>query len=447
MVSGAPCKPLFRAVQINDLHLQASDDPHYSREKFEALLRVINEERHAPRPDLVLSLGDVVHGANLEDNALAAQALLRLKTRGVLPTAGNHDIDTDNLPQGKAGYLRHFGADLIDYTFFYRGILFVSVSNPDADRPGAEGVERRHAWLAATLERHRELPKIILCHTPLVPMRDPEVLSVSFPIETWKVLDEQRRMERLLAEHAETVVAVLSGHIHLTAHRPIDGIHYITTSGPYSWPCDAAWFTFYPDRIEVEARAIDEAVPYCKQQAGDGFGNLIHDRDAKERPFSDAAHPDLRTYLRGTDEERAFTIPLTGKKRPRPEASLVAKKPNGFPAPDTRTRANPDGSVTIINLAPSGRMALAPLSTGGGEPAYVLDEGRSELYLDPDGNEAWTGQEVEQGVAVWLEPDQSRTLRLAGEAPKADFRRVSTAPALERDKASHQSANSDTPAN
>ena len=430
-------KPLFRAVQLNDLHLRGGEDPNFSMEKYAALVLDVNRERFFPTPDLVLSLGDLAHEPTMEGSAMAVEALGRLAARAVLPVPGNHDIGEPNQPRDQAGYLRYFGPNLFNYTYFYRGVLFIAVNNAWADQPGIEGLEARQDWLAATLARHEDQPKVILCHTPLVAVRDPEVLAASFDYPTWKVLDPERRMERLLVEHRDTIIAVLSGHIHLTAHCQIEGIHYITASGPISWPCDAAFFEFYQDRVEVHMRGAEEAQAICRRQSTP-FGNAIHDRHGPQATFTDSLHPDFVTYLAGTARERDFVIELDGRKRLRPENSLITTQINGFPAPDTRTVAEDDHTVTIHHLGERSQVALVPFPALPSSPVHVLGAESNELYLDPDDNPVWSPEALARGVVVALEPFKSRTLRLSAAAPDPVNARISTAELLRRQQPPHR---------
>jgi hypothetical protein len=74
-------------------------------------------------------------------------------------------------------------------------------------------------------------------------------------------------------------------------------------------------FDVYPDRIAVQMlRVPDELIG--DPALGDIHGVRRHGID-----YVDAAHPVHDSYMSGNAEERRFSIPLEGCRRPDPQAS------------------------------------------------------------------------------------------------------------------------------
>ncbi len=121
-------------------------------------------------------------------------------------------------------------------------------------------------------------------------------------------------MLEIVERHADQVVAVLCGHIHLTAAREQSGVYHIVPSGTAGCPADFAIFDVYADRVEVEMqRAPDELI-------GDPHPGNIHGVRRHGTDYVDDSHPDHESYVSGNVDERSFTIELNGRKRPDLEA-------------------------------------------------------------------------------------------------------------------------------
>lgn len=311
-----PSAPLFSMIQINDAHLREGADAENGRQKLEAVLQAL-DSGEIPRPELVLLAGDLVHLPTEENFAPVAGFIAALKGATVLPVPGNHDIHVDPDPQDSATYEKFFGPGRLNYHFLHKGVLFVLLNNADGDARNTEALHLRNDWLERTLAAHAETPKIFVCHVPLVPMREGKVLAASFDFPTWTALDPEARLLRLVEEYRETTLAVLSAHLHLSAHREQNGVHFIVPSGTISWPNDIGCYTFYPDRVEVAMKSLEGLAAPGSMDAYP-FRNGIHDRHGAESIFTDAGHPTFAEYIKGTAEERSFTILLNGKKRLRP---------------------------------------------------------------------------------------------------------------------------------
>jgi hypothetical protein len=82
------------------------------------------------------------------------------------------------------------------------------------------------------------------------------------------------------------------------------------TSGTAGYPAEFASFDVWPDRIEVQVHSAPAHL-LGNVAAGNIHGAARHGID-----YTDNAHPDAESYVRGNADERRFAIPLVGAKRP-----------------------------------------------------------------------------------------------------------------------------------
>ncbi|MBM4040573.1 MAG: hypothetical protein FJ290_18870 [Planctomycetes bacterium] len=315
---GAPAAPsrapLFRFLQINDTHVDADagkDGYEKADEKARWLIEAAASGEHFPKPDFVVGIGDLINGERLD--ALAPDLrLLRdmLKPLRVpfYPVVGNHEvIQQEGSPKHEQAFREAFGNDRVNYTFTHGGILFIALNNAGACCVGPAVVKARNDWLRRTLDGARGVPKIILCHIPLVPLREEAVLAKSFGFRSY--IDHDGATLRIVEEHADSVIAVLSGHLHLTGVVERKGIYHISIAGTASYPCDYALYSVFPDRIEAAVRQLPRELVTP--------GTNIHGRPRYIGDFTDGAHKTPWDYVAGNPPERDFTIRLPKEPRSR----------------------------------------------------------------------------------------------------------------------------------
>lgn len=309
-LSGAPP---FRFMQINDAHVDADagkDGYEKANEKARWVIEAAGSDKLSPRPDFVVGIGDLVNGERLD--ALAPDLrLLRemLKPLAVpfYPVVGNHEvIQQEGDPKFERAYREAFGDEKVNYTFLHGGILFVALNNGGACCVGPAIVKARNDWLRRTLEGAPDVPKIILCHIPLIPLRQEAVLAKSFGFRSY--IDHDGETLKIIEQHADTVIAVLSGHLHLTGMAERKGIRHVSIAGTASYPCDYALYTVHPDRIEAAVRQLPAGLVTPKTN--------IHGKPRYKSDFVDEGHQKPEEYVSGRADERSFTIPLSGGKAP-----------------------------------------------------------------------------------------------------------------------------------
>ena len=104
------------------------------------------------------------------------------------------------------------------------------------------------------LAKYPAQPKVLGCHIPVVPIRQEPVLAKSFGFRSYQAHDPE--LLEVIDAHAATIVAVLSGHLHLTGCVQRKGVHHISISGTASYPSNFARFDVYDKRIEMRSPAV-----------------------------------------------------------------------------------------------------------------------------------------------------------------------------------------------
>ena len=305
-----PQQPLFRFLQMSDLHVTA--DP--ARAPFAGGLeraRWLTSELAGGSLadiDLVLCIGDAINGGSPDDAREDYQAFGAL-TQGIrqplLAVPGNHETNArEGDPEYAALFEQAFGIEATSHVHRHGDLLFVMLDNSGTSNCGPEVYAGRERWLRDTLEAHRGVPKILCCHVPLVPMRDPALLAATLNIESW--MTREPEILALVEEHADSVVAVLSGHLHVTGLVCRQSVFHVTVSGTASYPSDYAVYSVFEDRIEVEAKQLPLEL---LEPATDLHGTARRGVD-----LVDDGHPTHAEYVMGTYDERRFAMPM---KRPR----------------------------------------------------------------------------------------------------------------------------------
>lgn len=312
--------PLFSFLQLNDTHVDADagkDGYEKANEKACWLIEAAASGQHFARPDFVVGIGDLINGerlAALGPDLKLLRQMLNALPMPFHPVVGNHEvIQQEGNPKHEQAYREAFGNDRVNYTFTRGGLRFIALNNSGACCVGPAIVQARNAWLRHELERDPAVPKIILCHIPLVPLREEAVLARSFGFRSY--IDHDGGTLKLVEEHADSVIAVLSGHLHLTGAVQRKGIFHVTISGTASYPCDYACYTVFPDRIQVSVRQLPVELVTPRTN--------IHGQPRYPQDFTDVSHSTPWEYVAGRPDERDFTIPLRAVLKNRPTTGRV----------------------------------------------------------------------------------------------------------------------------
>jgi len=300
---------LFRFVQWNDLHVEnfTPSDYELANRKTDYLTESLNDATHCPVPDFVIAVGDMIHGnhgqASLIPDFKRFKTLTAELACPLYPAVGNHEnlSSGEGDPTKEGPYWKTFGRDRTNYTFDHGGLHFVIINNSGA--PGSNRTEvgkRRNRWLEKVLADSKDKPKILCCHIPLVPIREERVLKKSFGFGSYIAHDDQ--MLAIVDRHADSIAAVLSGHIHLTGAIKRKGVYHIVPSGPASYPCDFASYEVFTNRIHVRMHSLPKDLVTPSSD--------IHGRPRYEIDYTDAQHSTHELYMKGNRSERDFEIAL-----------------------------------------------------------------------------------------------------------------------------------------
>lgn len=311
---------LFRIFQWNDFHVRdtavSGRTAGYPRcnEKAAWARRCAQGFNGLEPPEFIVSAGDLIDGEIGDfdrDFAALRNVLLDGLTLPLLPCLGNHENQQgEGVPAHNAAYDRFFGPRWHNYLFTRAGVGFVVIDSSGGHREADEVTTARLEFARRALDRLAGMPLLVVTHVPLIAMRQPEVLAKSFGFSSWVNLDS--RLKNLLESRADAIVAVLSGHLHITGVQRENGVWHIVPSGTAGYPSDFASIDVYPDRLQVTMHAAP-----AELVGPDKRGN-IHGKERHGIDFTDASHPDPESYVSGAPQERKFVIPLHPAQRPDP---------------------------------------------------------------------------------------------------------------------------------
>lgn len=300
-------KPRLTFVQINDLHVQEPGTTikgyNSANEKAQWVVQEINRQP----PDFVLGIGDLIHGERLDQlprDLAAFQQIIKPLKAPFYPAMGNHEVvqrEGDSVYE--KAYRDVFGDQRVNYTFEAGGLRFIMLNNSGAVVVGPDIIRRRNAWLNDVLKAHPGQPKILACHIPIIPVRDEPVLAKSFGFRSYAAHDPE--LLALVDEHAGSIIAVLSGHLHLTGQAERKGVHHISICGTASYPSDFARYQVFDERIVMQVSQLPSALAQTTTS--------LHGHPRHKMDFTEAAHENAELYKVGRSEERNLTI---WRKRP-----------------------------------------------------------------------------------------------------------------------------------
>ena len=148
----------------------------------------------------------------------------------------------------------------------------------------------------------------------LATMREERVLPRSFGcVDYFHTIDPT--LQKIVADPENNVVAVLSGHLHLTGVVKENDIHHIVTSGTASYPCDFAYYEVFHDRIHVQMVTLPEELVTPDTD--------IHGPPRWPTAYTDSNHLTHYSYVAGNPSERSFDIPISLPDLSAPSCSAV----------------------------------------------------------------------------------------------------------------------------
>ena len=210
-------------VHITDLHVSAPEaaDPGLHSDTPATLERMVGiVNAMTPRPDFVVASGDLTNHGD-EASYRCVKALLDRVEVPLVLALGNHDR--------REGFNAVFGAGASDAAFFHAqrlgGLHVITLDTGVPGKVAGAITDAQFDFLAAEMDRHAELPKLIVMHHP--PRVDPDGLP-------WGTIDmaSTERLAEVL--RGRDVIGILSGHIHIDQVTHWHGIPIVVANGQHS---------------------------------------------------------------------------------------------------------------------------------------------------------------------------------------------------------------------
>jgi 3',5'-cyclic AMP phosphodiesterase CpdA len=193
-------------VHLTDLHIgdPAEDDHLFSdtRTTLAEILRLVGTIE--PKPSFVVASGDLSNRGDAASYAVLKEMMGVLDVP-VVYALGNHDTRA-GFYRGMLGREENLDAPY-DHDTVVDGIHVIALDSSVPGFIGGSIEEAQFEWLAAALDRHADLPKLIVSHHPPALGDEPEVAH-------WRTVDfeQSQRLAKMLK--GRNVVGILSGHIH-----------------------------------------------------------------------------------------------------------------------------------------------------------------------------------------------------------------------------------------
>lgn len=216
---------MTRFIHLTDLHISHPDandpkDKTGCRDTLERVVGIINAM--APQPDFVVASGDLTNTGHTASYKLLRDVLAPLKPPLVM-AMGNHDL--------RGGFRTVFGREVFggdegDAPYFHDavhgGLHVITLDTKVPGRVSGTICGPQFAFLSKALNRHKDLPKLIVMHHP------PRVDDGGLPWGTID-LDATERLAETLK--GRDIAGILSGHIHINQIHHWHGIPICINSG------------------------------------------------------------------------------------------------------------------------------------------------------------------------------------------------------------------------
>jgi len=251
-VHSMPDDYLFVFAVIADTHIRVRypmDDRRYLKAMTIApqLLStcVSDINRHRPRVDFVIHLGDVTDLGDSAEFAIA-QELMDQLNMDWYAVVGNHDNFKSD---GKRGWKNFARMDSTQYSFDYGNLHFVIIDctlDPYvAPYVNCDSIVRE--WVRADLLRNRNKPTIVLSHFNMWERGWNAMFDTTSRYEEHLGIPELRQ----IFEESGNVVAVINGHVHANRVKVHNGIYYIDINALVVGKPSIRYFYVCKDRIVV----------------------------------------------------------------------------------------------------------------------------------------------------------------------------------------------------
>jgi len=192
-------------VQISDVHIAGTGDPHPSLDTEEALVQILGAvEKAGDRPDLLLFTGDLADKGEPNAYRRFLAAVEPFAERMGVPTLflpGNHDAR----PAFRAHLLNwEENEDVIDQVVWVGGLRVIALDSTVPGSPHGALDESQLHWLESELETPAPLGTVVALHHPPIPGPSTFLNDI--------ILHQPERLEQVIT--GRDVRMILAGHTH-----------------------------------------------------------------------------------------------------------------------------------------------------------------------------------------------------------------------------------------
>lgn len=219
-LSPLPEPILTRFIHLTDLHISHPDvsDPKdlgTSRETLKRVVGLINAMD--PQPAFVVASGDLTNLGDVQSYAFLRDILVPLKAP-ILMAMGNHDL--------REGYRDVFGGEGRDaplcHDAVHGGLHVITLDTKVPEKVGGALCAVQFTFLAEALDRHEDLPKLIVMH---------HAPRVDDAAPSWGTIDMASTQQLADVLKGHQIVGILSGHVHINQIHHWNGIPIHINSG------------------------------------------------------------------------------------------------------------------------------------------------------------------------------------------------------------------------
>jgi 3',5'-cyclic AMP phosphodiesterase CpdA len=213
-------------IHLTDLHIgdPTADDHLFSdtRQTLEEILRLVADIE--PRPRFLVASGDLSNRGDVESYHHLKEAMAALDMP-VIYALGNHDT--------REGFYRGMleRDDNLQAPYFHdreiEGVHVITLDSSVSGHIGGNIETEQFDWLAGALDRHADLPKLIVSHHPPALGDGPDPAH-------WRTIDyeDSARLAQMLK--GRNVLGILSGHIHHDRVSNWHGVPVVVGTGQHA---------------------------------------------------------------------------------------------------------------------------------------------------------------------------------------------------------------------
>jgi Icc protein len=214
-------------IHITDLHVgnPSVADSYLFSDTSATLSRVLALIGSMDRkPQFIIASGDLTNRGDVESYR-QLRSLMAATDVPVVYAIGNHDT--------RAGFYKGMldrTSDLdapYDHDQVIGGIHIVTLDTTTPGEIGGSLTPAQFAWLAQALDRHGDLPKLIVAHHA-------PVLGDAVPWDHWRTIEFSQSQQLAGVLKGRNILGILSGHIHHDRFSSWHGIPVIVGMGQHA---------------------------------------------------------------------------------------------------------------------------------------------------------------------------------------------------------------------